>query len=178
MFIRPSTISQVSLLILMAFLIYFLSTTIKGESQRDRRPTKQLMLALMYAWLVIFSALIVDMFESPILDQAQYVRNLFSLLFYKHLCAFFYTLPPFYPFGHKEEKLFFTSTRILIGVEILFLIIRLVRFALIGQPIARPVWGELPLLGIMVWVIAILVRKFIAAESFWLPKSRFKKPMV
>lgn len=171
MILRANTITQVSLLCLMGFLLTYLWLTAARNHFEKRHPARYFMRSLAAGMVVIAANLMADVFESGWGHLAVYFRGSFAIYFYYQVCLFLYTLPPVSSSNQREIERFSTLVRPLILLEIAYLIYRAALLWGDGAYRPRPVWGEIPVVFLVLWTTALSIRRLVAAERTELPSE-------
>lgn len=165
MFIRPYTVSQVVMLLLILFLLSYLTAAIKRAPHKDHTHTRWMLQAIGWGALSIGVTMIVGLSENPFIDLLVYTRYTWGLLFWYAMARAIYTLPPFALGARREERIVSWMVTGMIGAEILYLTVRLWRFAQTGIVELRPTLTDAPLLLGGVWVVMLIGRKLWKVEE-------------
>lgn len=164
MFLRANTITQVSLLCLMGFLLCYLWLTAHKSQLEKDHPTWAFARALGAGMLVVLGSTLAGYYETWEGDLVVYFRGTFAIYFYYQLCVFFYTLPPASSINRQEMKRFSRLVRPLVLLEVVYLIYRGALLWQNGAYMPRPIWGEIPVISLVLWTMALSVRRLVAAE--------------
>lgn len=164
MFLRASSITQVSLLCLMGFLLSYLWFTARKNQIEKDHPTWPFSRALAAGILVVLASTLADYFESWEGDLAVYFRGTFAVYFYYQICVFLYSLPPATSTNRQEMRDFSRWVRPLILAEVVYLIYRAALLWPNGAYIARQIWGEIPVISLVLWTTVLSIRRLLAAE--------------
>ncbi|HRJ40563.1 MAG: sensor histidine kinase [Caldilineaceae bacterium] len=165
MFLRANTITQVSLLCLMGFLLYSLRLTAVRNRLESRHSVWFFIAALGLGMGTIFVTLVADVVEGPWGYFAIYFRALFATYFYYQILLFLYALPPASPTDQREIHILATAIRPLLVAEVLYLLYRTIRLLETGTYIQRPTLIETPVIILVLWAAFLSIRRLLAAES-------------
>lgn len=165
MFLRANTITQVSLLCLMGFLLCYLWLTARKKQLEREHPTWAFARALGAGMLVVLASTLAGYYEAWKGDLAVYLRGTFAIYFYHQICIFFYTLPPSSSVSKREMMTFSRWVRPFILFEVIYLIYRAAHLWQDGAYMPRPIWGEIPVISLVLWMTALSARRLVAAEK-------------
>lgn len=165
-YIRPYSVAQVALLLLIVLILFFLYQSFRQRPDRERVDTLWIMQAVAWGGVAIFVTMISSSLDSPLVAAFYYVRNLSALLLYRAFAHFLYALPPFEGFGlHGEERYFSRTVCVLAGLELLYAAARIGVFWQTGDTHPRPLVLETPLMLVGLWTLLLLLRKLWSAEK-------------
>ncbi len=165
-YIRPYTVSQVALLLLIVLILFFLYQSFRQRPDRERVDTLWIMQAVAWGGVAIFVTLISGSVDSPLVASLYYIRNLSALLLYHAFARFLYALPPVQGFGFRREEWYFSRIMLLLaGLELLYSAARIGIFWQTGDTHQRPLVLEMPLMLVGLWALLLLLRKLWSAEK-------------
>lgn len=171
MFLRANTITQVSLLCLMGFLLCYLWLTAR-RNHFDRNHSSWCFIRAVGAGMaVVFATILADGLESSWGHFATYFRASFATYFYYQISLFFYRLPPAMKTDRREIRFLTIGIRLVIFAEILYLVYRSLRLWQTGAYIPRPTWIEIPVMALVLWTALLAIRRLLAAELAALPEA-------
>ena len=164
--IRPYTISQIAVLLLVIFVLGYVQWAIRRQPAQEQIITRWIMRATAWGGINVLVTAIAGITNYPPLDLVQYVRALCAFLLFHALIRAFYVLPPTHAFGHPQEARYVPRLILLAaGMETLYTGYRFWSFGQTGLVPVRPLWGELPLLLAALTALLLLARKLWAAEA-------------
>lgn len=166
MFIRPYTLSQVSMVLLAGFLLIYLQIAVNRTPGKKDRHVQWMMQSIAWVWILFLLSLFLCISEDPRVDFFAYARVGIGLLGWHAMARAIYALPPFEPFARRQEARF-TSWAIagFFSLEAGYFCLRLWRFSQTGLPqkLAWPM--AFPTIFVGIWVIVLVARKLWAAED-------------
>lgn len=166
MFIRPYTLSQVSMLLLAGFLLAYLQVAVNRSPSVKNSHTRWMVQSIAWIWISLLLSLIIGISEDPRIDFFAYSRLGIGMLAWHAMARAIYALPPFEPFARRQEARF-TSWAIfgLLALEAGYFCLRLWRFFQTGLPQSLAWPMALPSTFVGTWVLLLMVRKLWAAED-------------
>ncbi|MBX3000057.1 MAG: sensor histidine kinase, partial [Caldilineaceae bacterium] len=165
MFIRPYTVSQVAMLLLTLFLLIYLTAAIKRAPHKDHTHTRWMLQVIGWGALNVGVTMIIGLSENPFIDLLVYTRYTWGMLFWYAMARAIYILPPFASITRREERIVSWVMVGVMGVEIPYLLVRLLHSLQIGIVEVRPPLADAPLLLGGVWVVMLIGRKLWEAEE-------------
>jgi len=164
--IRPYTISQVAVLLLILLLLIYLRWIIRRTPAPEQAATRWVMHATGWGGLFILISLIIGITDHTLLLLLQYLRIPCFLLLFHAIARAFYSLPPMEHFGHPWEAHYVPRLILLLtGADLVYTGYRFWAFWQTGVVPLRPQLGSAPMLLAGLWVLALLLRKLWAAEE-------------
>lgn len=166
-FIRPYTISQVAVILLMTFLLIYLRTAVqRGQPGPQRASAGWMAWSIVWGLPLVLITMLAGVVEYPLLDMSAYLRVCIAYLFWHAISRAVYALPPEEPFSSRGEvRILDRVIALLFCLELSYVGWRIWRFSQTGVVEMRPVPLELPLLLVSVSVVLLTLRKLWAAEA-------------
>jgi signal transduction histidine kinase len=165
MLIRPYTISQTAILLLLGFFLIYLLHARRQAPAADRTHIDWMLQVVVWGAVMILLTLLAGVVETTAIDALAYCRDIFALLFWHALSRAIYALPPVEPFARRHEPRRTSIVfAVLIVLELGYLTFRLLRLAQTATLEPRPLLLALPLLAAGVWSVLLVLRKLWAAE--------------
>lgn len=167
MLIRPYTISQTAILLLLGFFLIYLLHARRQNPTAGRAHIDWMLQVVGWGAVTVLLTLLAGVVETVAVDALIYCRDIFSLLFWHALCRAIYALPPLELFARRDEpRRTSVAFAALIVLEIGILTFRLLRLAQTGVLEPRPLALvlALPLLAAGLWCVLLVARKLWAAE--------------
>ena len=165
MLIRPYTISQTAILLLLGFFLIYLLHARRQAPTADRTHIDWMLQVVGWGAVTILLTMLAGVVESAAVDTLAYFRDVFALLFWHALSRAIYALPPVEPFVRRDElrrtSVVFAA---LIVLELGYLTFRLIRLTQTATLEPRPLALALPLLAAGLWCVLLVMRKLWAAE--------------
>lgn len=163
--VRANTITQVSLICLMLFLLVYLWTTARKNQLDRQHPTWPFIRAITAGLLVILVSTISSVSESWPGYVALHFRAMAAVYFYFQIGLFLYALPPFSTVSPQELRIFSVIMRSAVGLEVIYFFYRIVPYWQTGLYTRRPPWTEIPVVCMVLWTAALALRRLLDAEQ-------------
>jgi signal transduction histidine kinase len=165
MMIRPYTLSQAAVLMLIGFLLIYLRAALPNAPTEKRIHTRWMMQALMWGGLNILLTLLLGVMENVQISALAYFRNILGILFWHAIARGVYAMPPLEPFASRHEAMITSwATAVILAGEVGYAAFRFWNFFQTSLFQSRPALLNLHLLLIGAWVIVLMVRKLWQVE--------------
>lgn len=166
MLIRPFTLSQAAILLLLMFLLGYLHIAVKHSPGEKHEHTRWMMQAIVWAALNIFITMILGVLTTDALNGISYTRDFWGLLFWHAMIQSIYVLPPTEPFlSRKEPQRVRQFTSVLLFIEVFYFAFRLWNYMQTGQQQIRGPIMVLPIHLMAIIACILTLRKLWVAEA-------------
>ncbi len=165
MLIRPYTISQIAILLLLGFFLAYLLNARRCAPAADRAHIEWMLQVVGWGAILTLITTIIGVVENPSIDVIVYFREVFVMLFWHALNQALYALPPVEPFAQRREPRYVGVVFVtLIVLELGFLAFRLLQFSQTATLERHDLLLVTPLFLAGLWSALLVMRKLWAAE--------------
>lgn len=166
MLIRPFTLSQAAILLLIIFLLSYLYVAVRHAPGEKHEHTRWMMQGMSWAGLNVFVTLVLGVIVRDDLNWLGFTRDFWGILFWHAILQSIYVLPPLEPFNRNNEpKIVTRVVTLLLVIEAVYFCVRLWGFLQSGvqQPRSGILVFPIHLMGAAVWILSL--RKLWVAEA-------------